>query len=155
MKPYKRYLGLLGWITACFTAAAIGAYFEPGQWYESLNKPAWTPPNWVFPIVWPILYFMMAVSAWIIWKDHGFRQAREELRWFGIQLVLNGAWSWLFFGEHLIGTALGEILLLWVAILFTVMLFWEKSQTAGWLLLPYLVWVSYASVLNYTIFQIN
>lgn len=155
MKPYKRYLGLLGWIAACFTAAAIGAYFEPGQWYESLNKPAWTPPNWVFPIVWPILYLMMAVSAWIIWKDFGFRQAREGLRWFSIQLVLNAAWSWLFFGEHLIGTALGEILLLWVAILFTIMLFWEQNQTAGWLLFPYLIWISYASVLNYTIFQMN
>lgn len=155
MKPYKRYAGLLAWVAACFTAAAIGAYFEPGHWYESLNKPAWTPPNWVFPIIWPILYLMMAVSAWIIWKDFGFRYAKEELRWFGIQLVLNAAWSWLFFGEHLIGTALGEILLLWVAILFTIMLFWKKSHTAGWLLLPYLVWVSYASVLNYTIFQMN
>lgn len=155
MKPLKKYFGLLGWIAICFTAAAIGAFFEPGAWYEALNKPAWTPPNWVFPIVWPILYLMMAVSAWIIWKDLGIKQASEELRWFGIQLALNATWSWLFFGEHLIGTALGEILLLWVAILFTLMLFWKKSKTAGWLLLPYLMWVTYASALNYTIFQIN
>lgn len=155
MKTFKKYGGLIGWIAACFIAAAVGAYFEPGSWYESLNKPGWTPPNWVFPVVWPVLYVMMAVSAWIIWEEYGFKLAREELRWFGVQLALNAAWSWIFFGQHLIGTALGEILLLWIAILFTIMLFWKKNRLAGLLLLPYLLWVSYASALNYAIFQMN
>lgn len=155
MNSTKTYSGLLGWIVVCFAAAIIGAWFEPGSWYEMLNKPSWTPPNWIFPIVWPILYVMMGISAWLIWKQGGFEKQRQELKWFIIQLVLNAAWSWLFFGEHLIGTALGEILLLWVAILFTLMLFWNKSRAAGWLLLPYLLWVSYASALNFAIFQLN
>ena len=155
MKASKKYSGLVGWIVICFIAAGIGAYFEPGVWYESLNKPGWTPPNWVFPVVWPVLYIMMAVAAWLIWKEYGFQLAREELRWFTIQFTLNAAWSWIFFGEHLIGTALGEILLLWIAILFTTMLFWKKNSFAGLLLLPYLLWISYASALNYAIFQMN
>lgn len=155
MNSIKTYAGLAGWIAVCFLAGTIGAWFEPGIWYEVLNKPVWTPPNWVFPVVWPFLYVMMAVSAWLIWKDHGFAKRREELKWFGIQLVLNAAWPWLFFGKHLIGTALGEILLLWIAILFTMMLFRKENNLACWLLLPYLFWVTYASALNFSIFQMN
>lgn len=155
MNTVKKFSGLAGWIIVCFIAAAIGAYFEPGQWYEALNKPSWTPPNWVFPIVWPILYTMMAVSAWLVWQKYGFSQARQALNWFGFQLILNAAWSWLFFGKHLIGTALAEILLLWIAILFTTMLFWKKRKSAGWLMVPYLLWVSYASALNFSLFQLN
>lgn len=155
MTNLKKYSGLAGWLLLCFIAASIGAFFEPGLWYENLNKPSWTPPNWVFPIVWPILYAMMAISAWIVWKDYGFNQARQPIMWFGFQLILNSAWSWLFFGEHLIGTALAEILLLWIAILFTTMLFWKKSEPAGWLMVPYLLWVSYASALNFSLFQLN
>jgi tryptophan-rich sensory protein len=155
MNAVKKYSGLAAWIVTCFIAAAIGAFFEPGIWYEALEKPIWTPPNWIFPIVWPLLYTLMAVSAWLIWTEFGFQQARQALMWFGFQLILNAAWSWLFFGEHLIGTALGEILLLWIAILFTMMLFWKKNKVAGWLMLPYLLWVSYASALNFAIFQLN
>jgi len=155
MTRLQKYSGLAGWITVCFLAASFGAYFEPGLWYESLNKPSWTPPNWVFPVVWPILYLMMAIAAWMVWTRYSFKQAQQELRWFGVQLLLNAAWSWIFFGEQLIGTALGEILLLWIAILFTLLLFWKKYKPAGWLLLPYLLWVSYASALNYALFQLN
>lgn len=155
MNTVKKYGGLAGWITACFLAAAVGAWFEPGSWYQDLNKPGWTPPNWVFPVVWPVLYGMMAFSAWLIWKEYTFKEGREELKWFGIQLSLNAIWSWLFFGNHMIATALGEILLLWIAILFTMMLFLRKNKLAGWLLLPYLLWVTYASCLNFAIFQIN
>jgi len=155
MSNLKKYGGLAGWIALCFIAAAFGSWFEPGSWYESLNKPGWTPPNWVFPVVWPVLYLMMALAAWLIWKDFGFQEGREELRWFGIQLGLNAAWSWIFFGEHMIGTALGEILLLWIAILFTTLLFWNKSKPAALLMLPYLLWIGYASALNYSIFQLN
>jgi len=155
MNRVKKYSGLAGWIAACFIAAAIGAFFEPGQWYEILEKPSWTPPNWMFPVVWPILYTLMAVSAWLVWTEFGFQKARQALMWFGFQLALNAAWSWLFFGEHLIGTALAEILLLWIAILFTMMLFWKKNNLAGWLMMPYFLWVGYASALNFAIFQLN
>lgn len=155
MTNLKKYGGLAGWIGICFLAAAFGSWFEPGSWYESLNKPGWTPPNWIFPVVWPVLYLMMALAAWLVWKDFGFRKGREGLKWFGIQLGLNAAWSWIFFGEHMIGTALGEILLLWIAILFTMLLFWKKSKPAALLMLPYLLWISYASALNYSIFQLN
>lgn len=128
---------------------------SPARGTNRSNKPGWTPPNRLFPIVWSFLYVMMAVSAWLIWKEYGFEQARNELRWFGIQLILNATWSWIFFGEHLISTALGEIFLLWIAILFTMILFWQKNKIAGWLLLPYLLWVSYATALNFAIFQMN
>lgn len=155
MSTLKKNGGLAGWIGTCFLAATFGSLFEPGAWYETLNKPVWTPPNRIFPIVWPILYLMMAIAAWMIWKDFGFHEGREALKWFGIQLGLNAAWSWIFFGEHLIGTALGEILLLWIAILFAIMLFWRKNKFAALMLVPYLLWISYASALNYSIFQMN
>lgn len=155
MSSLRNFGGLAGWLGAVGIAAAFGAWFEPGVWYETLNKPGWTPPNWVFPLVWPILYVLMAIAAWLIWKEYGFKEGREPLRWFGIQLFLNALWSWIFFGEHLIGTALGEILMLWIAILFTSLLFWKKNRFAGLLMMPYLLWVSYATALNYAIFQLN
>lgn len=155
MSKLRDYGGLVVWIGIVFMVAAFAAWFEPGSWYEMLDKPYWTPPNWLFPIVWPVLYLLMAISAWLVWREFGFDGGREELKWFGIQLFLNALWSWIFFGQHLIGTALGEILLLWVAILFTLLLFWRKSKPAAYLLLPYLVWVSYASALNYAIYQFN
>lgn len=155
MDKRKHIYGLIGWLLACFLAALIGAYFEPGSWYEMLNKPSWTPPNWVFPVVWPILYIFMAIAAWLIWKEYGFDSARKELRWFILQLTLNAAWSWIFFGQQAISTALGEILLLWMAILFTTMLFRRKNKIAAYLLVPYLLWVSYAVALNFAIWQMN
>lgn len=155
MTNTKKFAGFLGWLLLCFLAGAIGAYFEPGMWYELLSKPAWTPPNWVFPVVWPILYVCMAVAAWMIWKESGFADAQYELRWFLVQLGLNAAWSWLFFGQNNIGIALAEIIMLWVAICFTMMLFWKKKAAAGYLMVPYLLWVSYAVALNYSIWQLN
>ncbi|MDZ7715530.1 MAG: TspO/MBR family protein [Balneolaceae bacterium] len=155
MTNTKKLGGLLGWLLLCFSAGAIGAYFEPGMWYELLAKPAWTPPNWVFPVVWPILYVCMGVAAWMIWKEFTFEKAQYELRWFFVQLGLNAAWSWLFFGQHNIGIALAEIIMLWVAICFTMMLFWRRNIRAGYLMVPYLLWVSYALALNYSIWQLN
>jgi tryptophan-rich sensory protein len=97
----------------------------------------------------------MGVAAWLIWKDYGLCESRRALKWFGLQLVLNAGWSWLFFGRHSIATALGEILLLWVAIIFTVLLFWNKNKWAGGLMIPYLIWVSFAAALNFSIWQLN
>lgn len=145
----------MGWLALCFAAALFGSYFEPGSWYEALNKPSWTPPNWIFPVVWPILYTMMAVAAWQVWRNYGFEGAPQQLRWFLLQLGLNAAWSWIFFGRQSISMGLAEILLLWVAIFFTIILFWGKSKLAAWLMVPYLLWVTYASALNFSIWQLN
>lgn len=155
MSSFKKYGGLAGWILVCALAGVIGAYFEPGIWYDTIAKPEFTPPNWVFPIVWPVLYLCMAIAVWLVWKDFGFEEGRRPLQWFILQLILNAAWSWLFFGRHSIGVALGEIALLWVAILFTIILFWYRNKAAAGLMIPYLLWVSYAVALNLAIWQLN
>lgn len=148
-------MGLIGWIFVCSLAGIFGAQFEPGSWYEALQKPAWTPPDWVFPIIWPILYLLMAVSAWMLWKMKTISIYQTEFHWFFVQLVLNALWSWLFFGMQLIGTALAEILLFWISIIFTILLFYNRNKIAGLLLIPYLLWVSYAVALNLAIWQLN
>lgn len=154
-KSTKNLIALPVWILICSLAGIFGAQFDPGSWYELLQKPVWTPPNWVFPVVWPILYLLMGVSAWRLWKVNGLSHYQTEFTWFFVQLVLNALWSWIFFGMHLIATGLAEILLLWVSIIFTMFLFWNRDQLAGLLLVPYLLWVSYASALNFAIWQLN
>jgi tryptophan-rich sensory protein len=148
-------LGLLGWLAACFAAAAIGGYFSPGEWYAGLRKPAWNPPNWLFGPVWSALYTMMGVAAWLIWRRGGFAANGPALRCFLAQLALNALWSSLFFGLRRPGLALIEILLLWLAIAATLALFWRAQRAAGLLLVPYLAWVSFASVLNFTLWRLN
>ncbi|QBQ55350.1 TspO/MBR family protein [Nitrosococcus wardiae] len=140
---------------AAFGAAAFGVLFPPGPWYEQLAKPPWTPPNWVFAPVWTLLYILIGVSGWLVWRRSGFLTAPAAFSAFALQLVLNGTWSWLFFGLHKPGIAFGEILLLWLAILVTILLFWKKVWLAGALLLPYLAWVSFAAVLNWKLWQLN
>ena len=151
----KRWLGLLLWLIASFSAAALGALFMPGAWYDSLNKPSWNPPGWVFGPVWSTLYTMMAVAAWLVWRQGGFSNQRKPLAWFIAQLVLNAAWSPLFFGLHRPGIAFAEILLLWGAIAGTMRAFYPISRPATYLLIPYLAWVSFASVLNFTLWRLN
>jgi tryptophan-rich sensory protein len=151
----KNALSLLGWIFICGLAGIFGAQFEPGAWYELLQKPSWTPPNWIFPVVWPILYILMGISAWLLRKTEKVSLTGTEFTWFYMQLILNALWSWIFFGAQLIATGLAEILLLWIAILFTIFLFWNRNRIAGMLLIPYLLWVSYASALNFAIWQLN
>ena len=155
MKKSKNILGLIGWIVLCSLAGVFGAQFEPGMWYETLQKPIWTPPDWIFPVVWPILYILMGISAWLIWKLKSTKLNDPIFIWFYVQLTLNAIWSWLFFGMHYIGTALAEIFLLWTAIVFTILLFWNKKRLAGALLLPYLGWVSYAAALTFAIWKLN
>lgn len=155
MKKSKQFTALILWLIICSLPGLFGAQFEPGSWYEMLQKPFWTPPNWIFPVVWPILYILMGFSAWLIWKMEDVSLNGSEFRWFFVQLVLNGIWSWIFFGMHLIATGLAEILLLWISIVFTTMLFWDRNRLAGALLIPYLLWVSYASALNFAIWQFN
>jgi benzodiazapine receptor len=149
------YLALAGWIAACFAASAIGAFFMPGEWYAQLSKPAWNPPNWIFGPVWTALYLMMAVAAWRIWRLGGFGGQRRPLILFFIQLALNAAWSPLFFGLKEPGLAFAEILVLWLAIVLTIAAFRRADRLAAGLLVPYLAWVSFASVLNFTLWRMN
>jgi tryptophan-rich sensory protein len=148
-------LGLFGWLLLCFSAAASGALFVPGQWYAGLNKPSWNPPGWVFGPVWSLLYAMMAVSAWLVWQRGGFAAQRRPLGLFMVQLALNALWTPLFFGLRQPGLAFAEIILLWVAIAATIFAFWPVSRAAAWLLTPYLAWVSFAAVLNGTLWRLN
>lgn len=148
-------LALVGWIAVCFAAAAIGGLYPPGGWYAGLAKPAWNPPSWLFGPVWTVLYLMMAVAAWLVWKRYGFSGAALPLGIFFVQLVLNAAWTWLFFGLKQPGIAFAEIVILWLAILLTLVSFWRLERAAGILLIPYLAWVSFAAVLNYTLWRLN
>lgn len=125
-------------------------------WYPTLIKPDWTPPDLVFPIVWPVLYVLMAIAAFLVFRAAGgLRAASSALIAYGVQLALNLAWSWLFFGLHNPFAAGIEILVLFGAILLTTALFWNYSRTAALLLVPYLAWTGFASVLNWRIIALN
>lgn len=143
----------------CFSIAWTGAQVSPGvassEWYDQLNKPDWNPPGWLFGPVWMALYIMMAIAAWRIWKRLGFSGGKTELSWFAIQLFLNGLWSQLFFNAQNPGLALAEILLLLAAIIMTTVYFYRQDRLAGWLMVPYILWVSFATVLNGTIWMVN
>ncbi len=151
----KSYLGFFGWLCACFLAASMGAFFMPGEWYSVLLKPSWNPPNWLFGPVWSVLYAMMAVSAWLVWRRGGFSSQGRPLRIFILQLLLNALWTPLFFGLKLPGVAFAEILLLWLAIIMTIRVFLRVDRIAAWLLVPYLGWVSFAAILNFTLWRLN
>ena len=152
---WRSWLGLMGWLSLTFAAAVFGGQFTPGPWYAQLAKPGITPPAWVFGPVWTALYAMMAVAAWLVWKQRGFAGASLALTLFIVQLALNALWSWIFFGLHNPGLALAEIQLLWLAVLATLLAFRRHHKTAGLLLLPYLIWVTFAVVLNFLIRQMN
>ncbi len=139
----------------CFAPGWFGAQFKPGEWYEQLAKPSWTPPNWVFGPVWTALYFAMVLAAWLIWQRSGLRKVLLAFAFFMAQLLLNAAWSWTFFGLHRPAFAFVAILLLWAAILVTLVLFWRHRPLAGALLVPYLVWVSFAAILNLSVWRLN
>ncbi len=148
-------LGLTGWVLLCFAAPALGAFAMPDAWYASLHKPLWNPPSWLFGPVWTVLYTMMAVAAWLVWRRGGFALQSGPLTLFFAQLMLNAAWTPLFFGLHRPGLAFLDIALLWLAILATLAAFWRVHRGAAWLLVPYLAWVSFASVLNFTLWRMN
>ena len=145
-------LGLFGFIVVTFCAPAIGVLTLPGAWYAALNKPFWNPPAWIFGPVWTFLYLLMAVAAWLVWKRAGWKSAA----WlYLIQLALNAAWTPIFFGAHALGWALVEIIVLWLAILVTMTAFLRVNRIAGWMLAPYLAWVSFAAFLNFTLWRMN
>lgn len=139
----------------CFGAATTGAVFKPGAWYDSLSKPSWTPPDWLFPVAWSVLYVMIAVSAWLVWRAAGLAAAAVPLGVWGVQLALNAAWSWLFFGLRRMDLAFVEVVGLWLSIAACIVLFAPISLTAAALMAPYLVWVSFAAALNLAVWQRN
>lgn len=149
------FIGLVTWSFVCFLPAALGAFSRPGAWYASLDKPAWNPPSWVFGPVWTTLYILMAVAAWMVWKRGGFASQRRPLSLFLAQLALNALWTPVFFGMNLVGVALGVLLLLTVTLTATVVSFWGVHRLAACLLLPYLGWAGFASVLNATLWWMN
>ena len=151
----RRWLGLAAWLAVTFLAAAFGSQFQPGPWYDALSKPAWTPPDWLFGPVWTLLYLLMALAAWLVWKAHGFPGARPALGFYLLQLAANAAWSWVFFGRQDIGGGLGVIVTLWALIAVTLWLFLKHDRTAGSLLVPYLLWVTYAGALNFQLLRLN
>jgi benzodiazapine receptor len=151
----KSALALAGWLSLCFGAASLGAVFMPGEWYAALKKPSWNPPGWIFGPVWTALYTMMAVAAWLVWRQGGFAAQPRPLALFLAQLVLNAAWTPLFFGLHRPGIAFVEMVLLWLAIAATFTAFRPVSRVAAWLIVPYCAWVSFAAVLNFTLWRLN
>ncbi len=151
----RQYLSLAFFFGVCFAAAATGAFFPPGEWYASLKRPGYAPPNWVFGPVWTVLYVMMAVAGWLVYMSHSSSSKRGAFAAFGVQLLLNAAWSAIFFGMHQPGSALVEISILWLAIVATIVVFRPHSKTASVLLVPYLLWVSFAAVLNYGFWSLN
>jgi translocator protein len=142
----------------CFSAAALGSIWTATSvrtWYVQLRKPSFNPPSWVFGPVWSALYLMMALSAWLVWRDAGWSAPRAAFVLFFIQLGLNLAWSGLFFGIHRPGLAFIDILALLAAIVATAIMFRHFSNSAFWLMIPYALWVSFASLLNFEIWRLN
>jgi len=150
-------LGLLAWLAICFAAAGIGAAasVQAGSFYRELVRPEWAPPAGIFGPVWSILYGLMAVSAWWVWRSQAFATTRGALAVFLLQLIVNALWSWLFFSWHLGAWALVDISVLLVLIVVTMTLFWRISRGAALLLLPYLAWVAFATALNVAIWRLN
>lgn len=147
----SRFGSLAVFALLTLASAASGSMFMPGPWYETLAKPSWTPPNWLFPVVWPVLYIMIAFAGWYAWRA-GLWVA---LAIWGAQLVLNAAWSYLMFGQHRIGAALVDLVLLWLSIAAFVLLTWTPARTAALLFLPYWAWVSFAGALNWAVLRAN
>ncbi len=150
--------GLVGFVITCFVVAAVGGAATAGAvrtWYPTLRKPSWNPPAWLFGPVWSVLYLMMAIAAWLVWRARDAGDVTIALGLFGVQLALNLAWSVIFFGLRRPAWALGEIVLLWMSIAATITAFWIHAPIAGALLLPYLAWVTFAGALNGAIFRSN
>lgn len=158
MKQHRTWLGLVGFLALVLLAALIGGVFTSMSvetWYVGLRKPGFTPPNWLFGPAWTLLYLMMAVSGWLVWKRAGYRGARRAMAFYVAQLVLNASWSIYFFGLRSPLLGLVVILLLIAAIVATIREFLQHDRKAAWLLVPYLCWVCYATALNLAIWLMN
>ena len=158
MKSHTHLIVLFVFIIVCLGVGGLGAIAttpEIDGWYRTIAKPSWNPPGYVFGPVWTTLFVLMGIAAWLVWKGKGFKEAKIPLGLFAAQLLLNVAWSWIFFNRHQLGWAFAEILILWLAIAVTTIAFFKETKVAGALMLPYLAWVSFAAVLNFTIWRLN
>ncbi len=154
----RSWLVLALFVGLCLGVGGLGATWTSSSvrtWYPTLNKPAMNPPKWMFAPVWTTLYFLMAVSAWMVWRQAGWNMARGALALFGVQLFLNLMWSWLFFGLRRPGMAFAEILFLLASIAATAVAFLRFSRAAFWMMVPYGAWVCFASFLNLEIWRLN
>jgi tryptophan-rich sensory protein len=155
VSPTRDVLGLTAFVMMCFGVSALGGRAAAGalaEWYPMLRKPPWTPPGWVFGPVWTLLYPLVAVAGWLAWREG---RARLGPLVYLLQLALNAAWPWFFFGQRRIDLALACVAALWIAILATIVAFWRVSRTAAILMLPYLAWVGFAAALNHAIWRLN
>lgn len=141
--------------TALSAAAGSVASLHAPEFYAHLSKPTWAPPAWVFGPVWTLLFLMMALSAWLVVKGRPLADSRSEMSLYGVQLVFNALWTWLFFRWNMGGVAFAEVLLLFALVALTARAFYRVKPVSGWLMLPYLAWVAFASVLTYTVWQLN
>jgi benzodiazapine receptor len=151
----SQLVGLLGWLLAAFAAGAVGAIasVDAAAFYAQLSKPSWAPPAWVFAPVWTALYALMGVAAWLVWRSPGLKAAPLSL--FSVQLAANALWSWLFFAWHRGALAAVEVLVLLALIVATVAAFWRISRLAALLLVPYVLWVGFASALTWAVWRSN
>jgi tryptophan-rich sensory protein len=150
-----RWISLICWMGICFAVAGVSGMWTanavPG-WYRTLARPAIAPPDWVF---WTLLYAMMAIAAWQVWESAASPMRTWGLALFLVQLILNFAWSLIFFRQHAIGAALAEVVVLWAAIGVTTLVFSRVSPAAAWLMAPYWAWVTFAAVLNAAFWRLN
>ena len=152
----KDVIYLVAFIGLCLAVGGVSGYFTAGgvrDWFPTLVKPSFNPPSWVFAPVWTLLYIMMGVAAWLVWRQGG--DVNFALALFFIQLTLNFLWSFLFFNLHRLDLALIDITTLWIGIAATLFAFWQIDTRAGLLLVPYLAWVSFASLLNASFWRLN
>jgi benzodiazapine receptor len=157
MTVQRQIAGRAGWLLLCLAAAAIGAIAsaDAGTFYLGLSRPDWAPPSWLFAPAWTVLYALMGVAAWLVWRANGFRKHRAALVLFLLQLAANALWTWIFFRWHQGAMAFAEILLLWILIAATVASFWRIQRLAGAILFPYLAWVTFAAALTFSTWQRN
>ncbi len=151
----RQALSLAGWLLLTFAASATGVFVSTGGWYAGLVKPSWNPPSWLFGPVWTALYAMMAVAAWRVWQEGGWQTQKRALGLYLLQWALNALWTPIFFGLRRPGWAFAEILVLDAAVLGTLAAFWRVKWLAGALLVPYTLWVVFATILNFTIWRLN
>jgi len=147
-------VSLFIFIAMVAAAALVGTQFGPGPWYTALHKPSWTPPNWLFGPVWTALYVAIAVAGWLVWRSKALSVTKPILTWL-LQLILNGLWSWLFFGLRRPDFALVDIIALLITICWFIASANKISQVAAWLFVPYALWVGFAAALNFAIWQLN
>ncbi|NMB92300.1 MAG: tryptophan-rich sensory protein [Parcubacteria group bacterium] len=154
----QKIIPLLGFLLITFVAAFIGSSFTTpniASWYRTLTKPSFAPPNWLFAPVWTILFVLMAVAAFLVYQKREHSEVKGALIFYFVQLILNSLWSIIFFGLHNPQLAFFEIIVLWIFILVTLIKFYKIHRTAGLLLVPYILWVSFASILNCAVWLLN